>query len=77
MTPLSSVFDKSKATLINLSCHNNLPQTKKCSSDDVTTKTSPPPTKCSKNNKPTNDIKTIHDAFDPKDEVLDEGEGKK
>jgi hypothetical protein len=28
MTPLSSVFDKSKATLINLSCHNNLPPSK-------------------------------------------------
>ena len=38
---------------------------------------SPPPTKCSKNNKPTNDIKTIRNAFDPGDEVLDKGEGKK
>jgi hypothetical protein len=77
MTPLSSVFDKSKATSINLSCHNNLPPTKKRSSDDVTTKTSPPPTNCSKNDKPTNDIETIRDAFNPGDEVLDEGESKK
>ncbi len=77
MTPLSSVFDKSKATSINLSCHNNLPTTEKCSSDNVTTKTSPPPTKRSKNDKPKNDIETIHDAFDPGDEVLDEGESKK
>ncbi len=42
MTLLSSVFDKSKATSINLFRHNNLPLTKKRSSDDVTTKTSPP-----------------------------------
>jgi hypothetical protein len=52
-------------------------QQNKCSSDDGTTKKSPPPTKRSKNDKPTNDIETIHDAFDPGDEVSDKGEGKK
>ncbi len=74
---MSSVFDKSKATLINLSCRHNLPPTKKRSSDFFTNKMSPPTKKDRKNEKPTTDIKTSRDAFNPGSEVLDEGEGKK
>jgi hypothetical protein len=77
VTPLSSVYDKSKAILINLSCRHNLPPTKKRSSDFFTNKTSPPTKKDRKNAKPTTDIKTSRDAFDPGSEVLDKGEGKK
>jgi hypothetical protein len=77
VTPLSSVFDKSKATSINLSCRHNLPPTKKRSSDFFTNKTSPPTKKDRKNEKPTTDIETSRNAFDPGSEVLDEGEGKK
>ncbi len=65
VTPLSSLFDKSKATLINLSCCHNLPPTKKHSSDFFTNETSPPTKKDRKNEKPTTDIKTSCNAFDP------------
>ncbi len=77
MTPLSSVFDKSKATSINLSCRHSLPPTKKCSSDEFNTEGSPKTTKRSKNKITAKKIKDIHEAFDPGNEVLDEGEGKK
>ncbi len=74
---MSSVFDKSNAISINLSCHHNLPPTKKCSNDFFTNETSPPTKKDRKNEKPTTDIETSRDAFDPGSEVLDKGEGKK
>jgi hypothetical protein len=77
MTPLSSVFDKSKATSINLACCHSLPPTKKCSSDKFNTDASPTTTKCSKNESIAKQIEDIREAFDPGNEVLDEGEGKK
>jgi hypothetical protein len=45
MTPLSSVFDKSKATSINLSCHNNLPPTKNAAVMTLPQKRHYPPNK--------------------------------
>jgi hypothetical protein len=73
MTPLSSVFDKSKATSINLSCCHSLPPTKKCSMNKFNTDTLPTTTKCSKNESTAKKIEVISEAFDPGNEVLDEG----
>jgi hypothetical protein len=77
MTPLSSVFDKSKATLINLSCRHSLPPTKKRSSDKFNTDALPTTTKRSKSESTAKQIEDIRKAFDPRNEVLDKGEGKK
>ncbi len=77
MTPLSSVCDKSKATSINLSCCHSLPPTKKRSSDKLYTNPLPTTTKRSKNKSTAKQIKDIRKAFDPRNEVLDEGKGKK
>ncbi len=77
MTPLSSVFDKSKATSINLSCRHSLPPIKKRSSEEFNTDALPTTTKCSKSKSTAKQIEYIREAFDPGNEVLDKGEGKK
>jgi hypothetical protein len=77
MTPLSSVFDKYKATSITLSCCHSLPPTKKYSSDKFNTDALPTTTKRSKNKSTAKHIEDICEAFDPRNEVLDKGEGKK
>jgi hypothetical protein len=77
MTPLSSVLGKSRAASINLSYCHSLPPTKKCSSDKFNTDSLPTTTKCSKNESTAKNIEDICKAFDPENDVLDEGEGKK
>jgi hypothetical protein len=60
-----------------LFCCHSLPPTKKCSSDKFNTDPLPTTTKRSKKESTAKQIKDIGEAFDPRNEVLDKGEGKK
>ncbi len=60
-----------------MSCRHSLPPTKKFISDEFNTDALPTTTKRSKNESIAKQIEDIREAFDPGNEVLDKGEGKK
>jgi hypothetical protein len=73
--PLSSIFDKSKATLINVFYHHSYPTAKKCKNDAPDNLDSPP-TKCKNNKTSTDQQEKLRAALDPGNKILDKGEGK-
>jgi hypothetical protein len=75
ISPLSSIFDKSKATSINVFCRHSYPTANKCSNEDIDGVDSPP-TKCRINEKPTDHQEALRSTLDPGNEIVDNGEGK-
>jgi hypothetical protein len=75
ISPLSSILDKSKTTLINVFCRHSYPTANKCSNNDIDG-IDLPPTKCRNNEKPANHQEALRAARDPGNEILDNGEGK-
>jgi hypothetical protein len=75
VSPLSSIFDKSKATSINVFCCHHYPTANKCSNDDIDG-VDLPPTKCRNNEKPADRQEALRTALDPGNKILDNGEGK-
>jgi hypothetical protein len=75
ISPLSSIFDKSKATLINVFCCHSYPTANKHSNDDIDG-VDLPPTKRRSNKKPANHQEALRAALDPGHEILDNEEGK-
>ncbi len=73
--PWSSIFDKSKATSINVFCRHSYPTANKCKNNAPNNLDSPP-TKCKNNETSTNQQEKLRAALDPGNEILDDGEGK-
>jgi hypothetical protein len=73
--PWSSIFDKSKATLINVFCHHSYPTANKCK-NNAPDNLDLPPTKC-KNNETSTDLQEkLRATLDPGNKILDDKEGK-
>jgi hypothetical protein len=73
--PLSSIFDKSKATLINVFCCHGYPTANK-RKNDAPDDVDLPPTKHKDNERSANQQEKLHAALDPGNKILDKGEGK-
>jgi hypothetical protein len=73
--PWSSIFDKSKATLINVFCCHSYSTANK-RKNDAPGYLDSPPTKRKNNETSTNQQEKLRAALDPGNKILDNGEGK-
>jgi hypothetical protein len=75
INPLSSIFDKSKASSINVFCCHSYPTANKCK-NDAPDGIDLPPTKRKDNKRSANQQEKLRAALDPENKILDNGEGK-
>jgi hypothetical protein len=73
--PWSSIFDKSKATLINVFCPHSYPTANKCK-NNAPNDLDLPPTKRKNNKTSTNQQEKLRTTLDPGNKILDNREGK-
>jgi hypothetical protein len=72
---LSSIFDKFKATLINVFCRHSYPTANKCK-NNAPDGVDSPPTKCKDNERSADQQEKLRAALDPGNKILDNREGE-